>query len=79
MRNPRDLAVGLRGVYERQARQWDAARPRAVSERRWLDRALAPAAPGECLLDLGCGAGEPVASDVVVPAAACWAWTSPRR
>ncbi|WP_309664219.1 class I SAM-dependent methyltransferase [Tabrizicola sp.] len=63
--DPRKTAAGMRGVYERQAAAWDAARSRDLYEAAWLDRALAMTAPGEWVLDLGCGAGEPVARYVV--------------
>jgi trans-aconitate methyltransferase len=62
--DPRSVAAGLRGVYERQAVHWDAARPRGLHEKGWLDRALAMTAPGDGVLDLGCGAGEPIAAYV---------------
>jgi trans-aconitate methyltransferase len=58
------IAGAMRGVYERQASKWDAVRSRALSEAVWLDRALAMTAPGEWVLDLGCGAGDPIAAYV---------------
>jgi SAM-dependent methyltransferase len=50
-----------RGVYERNAEGWDRSRGRKLIERAWLDRFLALVPTGASLLDLGCGAGEPVA------------------
>lgn len=51
-----------RAVYERQARAWDRQRPRTLMESDWLDRFADGLPPGGRLLDLGCGAGEPIAA-----------------
>ncbi len=51
----------IRSAYEAQAQGFDAERNRRLIERAWLDRFLDLAAPGAPLLDLGCGAGEPIA------------------
>ncbi|MFL4468388.1 trans-aconitate 2-methyltransferase [Tateyamaria armeniaca] len=48
-------------VYERQAAAYDADRSRALFEARWLARFAACLQPGGRVLDLGCGAGEPIA------------------
>ncbi|MES0862752.1 class I SAM-dependent methyltransferase [Ruegeria sp. SCPT10] len=48
-------------VYERQARAYDEQRSRALFEARWLARFTANLKPGGHVLDLGCGAGEPIA------------------
>lgn len=48
-------------VYERQAVAYDAARSRALFEARWLARFAACLPEGGHVLDLGCGAGEPIA------------------
>jgi len=50
-----------REIYERHAEAFDRHRHRHLIERPWLDRALALAPPGTPALDLGCGAGEPIA------------------
>ncbi|QBF33904.1 class I SAM-dependent methyltransferase [Thalassococcus sp. S3] len=50
-----------RGVYERQAAAYDAGRSRALFEARWLARFTACLPTGAHVLDLGCGAGEPIA------------------
>lgn len=50
-----------RDVYERQAAAYDAQRSRALFEARWLARFTAGLPEGARLLDLGCGAGEPIA------------------
>lgn len=48
-------------LYERHAAAWDRARSRALVEKAWLDRFCDLAGPGASVLDLGCGAGEPLA------------------
>lgn len=50
----------MQAVYERRAGQWDRGRNRQLIEKAWLDRFLARLRPGGRLLELGCGAGEPV-------------------
>lgn len=52
---------GTRDVYERKAAAYDAARSRALFEARWLARFTAGLPPGGRVLDVGCGAGEPIA------------------
>lgn len=47
--------------YERHAHAFDHARRKAFVERAWLDRFLLGVARGAPILDLGCGAGEPIA------------------
>lgn len=53
------------GLYERHARAWDLARTRLLMERPWLDRFTALLPPGAAVLDLGCGAGEPIAAHLL--------------
>ena len=48
-------------VYDRQARSYDAGRSRALFEARWLKEFAAALPSGGRVLDLGCGAGEPIA------------------
>lgn len=50
-----------REVYEAQATAYDAARSRTLFEARWLARFTARLPAGGRVLDLGCGAGEPIA------------------
>ncbi len=57
----RRLAEDLRATYHRHAQDWDAARPRAGIEDAWLARLTYGLSPGAAVLDLGCGAGDPVA------------------
>lgn len=52
----------IKDVYERQAAVYDAQRSRALFEARWLARFAACLPAGGRVLDLGCGAGEPIAS-----------------
>lgn len=50
-------------IYERHADAWVEARLRESSlyERDWLDRFCTFVPPGGSVLDMGCGAGEPIA------------------
>lgn len=52
-------------LYERHAVAWDAARPRSLVERSWLDRFRAAMAARGAVLDLGCGSGEPLAGHLI--------------
>lgn len=56
------VAATTQAVYERQATRFDRERPRRLHERAWLDRFLALVPPGGLILDLGCGAGDPIAA-----------------
>ena len=47
--------------YERHAHAFDHERRKRFAERAWLDRFLLGVARGAPVLDLGCGAGEPIA------------------
>lgn len=58
------LSEATRAVYEAGAEAWDRTRGRGLSERPWLERFLALAPEGP-ILDLGCGAGEPIAAWLV--------------
>ena len=52
-------------LYERHALDYDRDRSRSLHERAWLDRFLGYAAPAGCILDVGCGMGEPIAKYVI--------------
>lgn len=54
-----------RAIYEANAARWDAERARTLVERRWLDKLLAHVQQGGSVLDLGCGAGEPIAAYLI--------------
>jgi cyclopropane fatty-acyl-phospholipid synthase-like methyltransferase len=47
-------------VYEGNAAGYDRSRDKRLFERDWLLRALADVPPGGAVLDLGCGAGDPI-------------------
>jgi SAM-dependent methyltransferase len=53
------------GLYERNAAAWDAGRGRSLMERPWLDAFASLLPPGAAVLDLGCGAGEPIAAHLL--------------
>lgn len=55
----------VRAVYVRQARTWDLQRGRFGIEDAWLIRLTHRLPPGSSVLDLGCGAGDPVANWLV--------------
>lgn len=55
----------VRNVYELGAEAFDRTRDRSLLERAWLDRLAALAPPGAPALDLGCGAGEPIARALI--------------
>ncbi|NNF02822.1 MAG: class I SAM-dependent methyltransferase [Rhodothermales bacterium] len=54
------LAARTQDIYERHAARFDAERPKRLHERQWLDRFLKLVRPGGRILDLGCGAGDPI-------------------
>ncbi|MCG8479407.1 MAG: class I SAM-dependent methyltransferase [Spirochaetales bacterium] len=59
--DPAHLAERTQDIYERNARRFDAERSRVLFERPWLDR-FASLLPGRAtVLDVGCGAGVPIA------------------
>ena len=51
----------LRTVYDQNAIAFDAHRSKVLFEKEWLDRFLAMLPNNGTILDLGCGAGEPIA------------------
>jgi len=59
--DPTGRPEGIRAVYEAKAAAFDRQRGRGLSEAAWLDRLHALMPPGGSVLDLGCGAGEPIA------------------
>ncbi len=54
-----------RAVYEAAAPVFDRERDRRLSEGNWLARFRAMLPPGKPVLDLGCGAGEPIAAYLI--------------
>ncbi len=63
-----DLArarADTRAIYERQADGWDRHRPKGLHEQAWFNRFLASVRPGGAVLDLGCGAGDPLGGYII--------------
>ena len=60
-----ELCRATIGVYERQAAHWDQKRDQSLYERVWLDRLTESLPAGASVLDLGCGAGRPIAAHLV--------------
>lgn len=58
-------ADAIRGLYERHAATFDRIRGRQLFEKPWLDRFSAGIPPDGTILDLGCGAGEPMAAYLI--------------
>ena len=54
-------------LYERNAAAWDADRQsgRRAGEARWIKRFIVETMRGTSVLDLGCGSGVPIASDLI--------------
>ncbi len=58
MSSPSERIISL---YQRFALDWDRERERSLLERAWLDRFLALLPLNPSILDMGCGAAEPIA------------------
>lgn len=60
-------AAAIAGIYERHAASFDARRRQSTTflEAGWMARFLALANPSGCILDLGCGAGFPLAAHLI--------------
>lgn len=56
------LSEQTQEIYDANARAYDQLRSRTLSEARWLARFGDALPKGGKVLDLGCGAGEPIAS-----------------
>lgn len=59
---PHAAANEIVDLYERHALSYDADRGRELFEKSWLDRFLELVGDQGCILDLGCGCGEPIGS-----------------
>lgn len=59
------LAFKTQEVYERSAHVFDALRDKSLFERAWLDRFLSHLPDNPTILDLGCGAAEPIAAYLI--------------
>jgi len=55
------LAAETQATYERHAAAFDQHRARVLVEAPWLERLLSITPTGSAVLDVGCGAGEPIA------------------
>ncbi len=51
----------IMGLYQRHACVWDQDRGRSLFEGPWLDRFVSLLPERGSVLDIGCGAGEPIA------------------
>ena len=60
-----ELAGQTQQVYERNARRFATERPKTLVEKSWLDRFRSLMPENGNVLDLGCGAGEPIASYLI--------------
>lgn len=62
-----DEAERIVELYERKAHAWvaDRTRSHALMEQGWLERFLALMPAGGTVLDIGCGAGEPIAAYLI--------------
>lgn len=58
-------AADVVALYEEHAAAFDGDRPRTLFEQPWLDRFSAGLPAGGAVLDLGCGAGEPIAAHLI--------------
>ncbi len=55
----------IAAFYERNSAKFDADRRKSFTERAWLDRFLQPLPKGGRILDLGCGAGDPISRHII--------------
>jgi SAM-dependent methyltransferase len=53
------------GVYDRHGADWARLRGDRPAEGPWIDRFCALLPPGAAVLDIGCGAGVPIARDLL--------------
>ncbi|MBE7635462.1 methyltransferase domain-containing protein [Sneathiella sp. P13V-1] len=60
--NLRDIEKTTQDVYERLGPRFDAERPKRLQERKWLSRFQELLPSGGAILDVGCGAADPIAA-----------------
>jgi SAM-dependent methyltransferase len=58
-------AERIPGLYQRHAFEWDRERGRDLIEKPWLDRFLSLLPQNASVLDIGCGAAEPIAGYLI--------------
>jgi len=61
----KDIHEHTLAVYPKHAAGWDKHRPRLLRAKAWLDKFTRSFHPGASLLDLGCGAGEPISKYLI--------------
>jgi len=61
MKNFHEIHGKTVATYEENADAWDSQRPKVFFEQAWLDRFVSCLPSGGEVLDVGCGAGEPIA------------------
>ena len=65
MPNFREIHDQTFDIYDKHAKAWDAHRPRVFFEKAWLDRFTSVVPAQSSILDVGCGAGEPIAAHLI--------------
>jgi len=60
-----ELALQTQLIYQRNARRFTDDRPKDLIEKSWIDQFRSLIPEGSKILDLGCGAGVPIASYLI--------------
>lgn len=60
-----EIEANTKEVYEKNAKVFDQRRGRSLFEKAWLDRFIEEIPRSGSVLDLGCGAGEPIAKYLI--------------
>lgn len=64
-KNILDIEQNTQGVYERNGERFDTERSKTLFEKVWLDRFAERLPKKAKILDVGCGAGEPIAQYLI--------------